>query len=473
MRVKLKKTIFACQIADTYLRVIKFAGNNNTAELTGIESEALPPNIDDQVLTGKIKEVFDRLAFNNEPVIISLSSNNVTSRYLKIPAYRPEEIEKIVSLQASKYLPYPDNELIIGYQVISIDAEGYAYINLIIVHKDVIQRYVGLFKQLKARKLIITLGSYGLRALYSHINPKETGMVTVMDINAQQAELAIISGKQLLFNRNFKYDRSRAGWESLFIEEIRKTQDAYVKESGRPIQGKIIIFGPARLLPEFAGILNKNELFPAEITLYDKKLILSDKIRDSLLNSDNSFAAMIGLCLEGVPDPLNLMPFEIKQADKSVYRRKENLRLGVYIFSIFLMAYLGMAKNTDNKAYYLGKLKAELNKMGKEAKPLEAIEDKFKLLESRSKKKVSSLEILYEIYQIVLPRISLTNFVYDEDELVLRGQTPELNSIFGFVTALEKSPVFQDYSIKVRYATKKDTQTGEVIDFEISGLKVK
>jgi Tfp pilus assembly protein PilN len=127
-----------------------------------------------------------------------------------------------------------------------------------------------------------------------------------------------------------------------------------------------------------------------------------------------------------------------------------------------------MAKNLDNKTIYLRRLKAELNKISKDAKPLEEIERRFRLLEGRAKKTTTGMDVLYEVHRTIPEGVVLVSLNYEEDnQVVLHGYTSELKSVFEFVSLLEKSPVFKKFNIKVRYASKKRTQSGEILDFEI------
>ncbi len=99
------------------------------------------------------------------------------------------------------------------------------------------------------------------------------------------------------------------------------------------------------------------------------------------------------------------------------------------------------------------------------------IEKRLEILGKYSQKKPSVLEALYELHQLIPGEVSLVNFIYEEGgQITLRGQTRELNSVFAFVSQLEESLVFKNFSIKVRYATKKNTPAGEIIEFEIVSL---
>ena len=85
-----------------------------------------------------------------------------------------------------------------------------------------------------------------------------------------------------------------------------------------------------------------------------------------------------------------------------------------------------------------------------------------------SNKKYSTLDILHEISRLMPQPLTLSNFSYEEDKLLLlRGYASELNSVYSFVQFLEKSPLFNSFNIRLRYATKRKAKSGEVADFEI------
>jgi len=434
-KIKKKKAIFLCQITENSLKVIKcLVSDNSKREFVGLAVEAITSDIDDKKLTEKLNQIFNKLEYNHNPVIVSLPRQKVTCRYLKVPTQAPKEIDNIVLLQASRYLPYPANELITGYQVISTEKGGYTNINLVIVHKDAVQRYRDIFKNITVLDVSISLSSYGLCNLYSYMEPGEPQTAMIIDIN--------------------------------------KSQDAYLKEIGGKAPGKIIIFGPSAKSQEFKEALSKQVSIDTKTPPYWEGIPASEGFLNSIANINNSLASLIGMGLKDVPNSLNLLPQVIKQEHKKIILQRERLWLISFISGIILIFGLGMAKNLDNKSKYLVRLKAELNKIENEAKSLEGIEKRFKLLEERSDKKSSGLEIFYQLHQITPNQISLTNFIYEEDnQVVLRGQTAELNSVFEFVSQLEKAAAFKNFNIKVRYATKKQTQIGEIIDFEIVGLK--
>lgn len=469
---KKNKTVFICQISDTYLKVLKCSSSDSPkGQFSAIDREAIPPDIDEKGLSIKLSGILKKLEFNNNPAIISLPRSLAACRYLKIPTQTPEEIERIVSLQAARYLPYPADELVTAYQNLSVDKDKYSHINLVIVHKDIIDRYLRLSKELKARKINIFLSSYGLCSLYNYLRPQETGATMLIDIDAANVEVAMLLERKVIFSRNFKLNKAAADWQSFFIDELNKSRDAYLRETASKPVDKIVLVGASKPYQGFEEILNKQFGLSVETVTYETKINISKEAKDALLNSEASFASLIGLGLGNISDSLNLLPQAAKEKIKGIALQSRRLRIILFIGLTGLLWFLAIAKNLDNKSRYLARLKMELGKVQKEARPLEEIERRFEVLEAKNSKKTAVLDMLYELHKILPEEIFLTNISYEEEnQIVLRGQTEELESVFTFVRRIENSQAFKGFNMKVRFATKKKIQGGsEIVDFEIAG----
>lgn len=468
--MKVKKALFICQITDTALKVIKYGPEKGERkELLGLESEDIPYDINSKELGVRVNGIFAKLEYNSNPIIVSLPRSKATCRYLKIPSQSAQEIENIVSLQISSYLPYPAAELISGYQVVQTDKQGYSHINLVIVHKSVIEKYLAVFSSLKCPNFTIALSSYAIVNLYNYIQPRDKDAAMLVDIDGREAEIAIVSQGKLIFSRYFKFPGfNQPDWSGLFLNEINKTQDAYVKEVGQEPLNRIVLLDSRATPSGVAGELKKHTSHSVELFSYADKMSLPADMLKTIIGSQNSFATLVGMGFEDISESLNLLPQELKKKAKDVNAYKERVRVISAVCAIVLMLGLATAKSINNKAQYLKALKTELSKIENDAKALAEIEKRFELLQSRSQKKPSSLDVLYELHKILPAQVSLVNFNYEEDnQVTLHGQTPELSTVFSLVSELEKSPVFNNYNPKVRYATKKITSAGETIDFEI------
>lgn len=469
-----KKAVFICQIMEGSIKVVKCLTNGgHKRELACLEYHKVPVDADDKVITDALKQALRKAGYANNPIILSLPRSQATCRYIKIPSNDPKEIDRIALLQAPRYFPYQADELVSGYQVISIDKEGYSDINLTIVHKDLIERYQRILRGLKPEKISVTLSSYGLLNLYSYIEPvRELAPVMLAAIDSTQVELAVVFNRKLLFSRAFKLDTLKPQWESLFIDEINKTKDAYLKESGHNPPAKIVILGEEAMAGEISGLLNKHASYIVKALAYRDSLNSSKDLWKDVSDYSGSFAGMIGLGIQDVEKSLNLAPYSVREKERKKSIRKDKVKAFVSIAGIIFILAMGIAKNFDNKYKYLEELKIELNETRESAKGLEDMEARSTMLEERLIKRPSIQDVIYTLHKIVPDQVNLANFIYEEDgEVVLRGQAKELDSVFMLVSGLEKSEAFRDFSIKVRYAAKKVSQSGEIVDFELACLK--
>ncbi|MDD5531129.1 MAG: PilN domain-containing protein [bacterium] len=463
-------TVFLCQITESQVKVIKcLISCISKRKFAGLEVEAISPNVDSKELSEKLSRIFKRLGYNNkDDVIVSFPSNKLTCRYTKIPSGKAAEIENIISLQAPKYLPYPANELATGYQILSVDKGGYASINMIIAQKDAVEGYFRMFRELGIKKLKVIPSSFGLVNFYDYIKPKQHGVMIVINISPPHVELAISFNRKLLFCRYFKFERSLPGWEGVFISEINKTRDTYLKETNGGAPEKIIVIGASDICKEFSQLLEDQAGLAVEALSYDD-IGFTKEFLDKILASNSLFAGIIGLGLEDSEESLSLFSQELKEARRRSAQRKLRLRSTALISGIILMLGLGASKNLDNKTLYLKRLKIEVNKISKEAIPLEQMEKRLYIMEKRLQKKPSSLELFSEIYRIIPDQVSLIALNYDDpNRITLRGQASELVHVFMFASQLEKSPFFKGFDIKVKYAAKNKADAEENVGFEIT-----
>ncbi len=470
-----KKIFFIIQISDNSFRALKcICAGGGKREFSDFEHVAFEPSIDDKKLTEIVSSSLKRMGYNNNQVIISLPRSKATCRYIKIPTQQPKEIGSIISLQVPRYLPYPPGDLISGYQVIGLDVSGYSQISLAIVHKDLIERYLCVLSALKINKVNIFLSSYGLSNLYSYLEPDSKGVVMLLDIDTTQVEVIVINNSRLVFSRYFRFDKTQANWQELFVNEVYKTREAYSKEVSGQMPSRLLMLGRSDLLNVLAEPLNVRLGLNTQKLLYENKISISQKIKPTLASSDISLGCLFGFGIRETEDTLNLLPLSAKERTKKASNRKEIIKFALMVFFVIFMFALAVVNNINNKKKYLARINGELKKVEVQAKSLETIEKRIKVFYDRSDLQPSALDLIYELYQVIPSQVSLVSLTYEENTaVVLHGAAPELTSVFALVSKIEKSPVFKDFTTKVRYATKKLTQKGEVIDFEIVSLKKK
>jgi hypothetical protein len=469
--MKGKETVFICRFSESGLKVIKCRmGDNSGTEFLGLEQVALSATIDDAGLAKALQQVLSRLKFNNNPLILCVPRGAATSRFIKIPTKDPDEIENIASLQAPRFLPYSLSELVTGFEVISGGSDGYYNINLAIMHKAALERYIKIFDQLKIKKFRIILSSYGLSNLYEHLRPKQDGPVMLMDIDSTNAELAIVSQGKLLFSRSFGIKSDEKGFlADLASSEIRQTIEAYSREVQEKIPGELVIFSSKQQPAQFVSDLSEQAGISLILEPYLEKITSSPDFSNAATNLDGSVASLVGLGLRGSSEALDLLPRDIRDKNRRAHLLKERLRATMFIACILLVWALALSRHIENKQMYLSKLKSEVARVVREAGPLAKMESRLALLDKRSGNKLSAQGALYALYKITPDKVNLTSFEYEEEKsLIIRGQAAQLNAVFDFAKQLSASEFFRNFNVKVTYATQKNTGSAELADFEIA-----
>ncbi len=471
--MKKKDTITVLEITEKYLKIAQSAGSKGRRVLTVLKAEALPQGIDDQGISHRISGLFKRKDIKKTPeVILCLSRYLVTARYLKIPSREPAEIEKIIALQASKYLPYPSEELIPRYYLIGQDPEGHSRILLVIVHQDVINRHLRILKESNLSASMALVSSYGLYNWYlSSRSPEEIAEpVMLVDINPTYQDLAVICAGKLVFTRSFSVEADPQDPASVNLgqgkitEEINRSMVTYRKDKIDKDPAKIILTGN----PKSIGMLGKRVSIALSLPVATvgslEKVALKDKVHWE--ETDFSFSSIIGLALGSPLESLDLIPKGAKEKKKAQTRGKAWLKVTVLFVGILFTLLLGATKSLYDKNEYLQELKVELNKLHLEAGSLEEIKNRLEIIREQVSIPASSIDALYELYRITSPGIILNSFSFDEKKQVLiKGQAQDLSAVFKLVSALEKSEYFR--GVAVKNASKRKTRLTEVADFEI------
>lgn len=471
MKIKSSDNFFICSIANNLIKIVKCLSVNKVkTEFADLAVEAITGDLIEGAAAERFTAVFKKLQYNHEPVIFCLPRHKGIIRHIKIPSQKEAEIEKIILLQAPRYLPYKPEELITGYQGLSVDSKGYSDINLTVVHENEINKYVGLAKELKASSFSIIFSSLGLVNLYNYIEAGNQKPVALVNLDEDEIEIVIAEKEKLLFSRSVKLQQE----QSFCADEINKSIQAYLKEEigEEPLQ--IIIFGNSGACNALKNAITEHSNRICSTLVYWEKVSYSANFLNKIGSRKDSFTSLLGLGLKDMPASLNLLPRNLKNEARLKLQSKKRFKAGALIFLTILFWSLALVKNLSNKDIYLKNLKIQLDNIEKEARPLAGLDRYLQIVKKESSKKPSSLEALSEIYKIVPDRITLDSLNYEvSSQLTLRGQAQELSVLFYLVDRLEKSPVFNNFSIKINYATKKPGRFSEVSDFEIVCLKKK
>ncbi|HTY44650.1 MAG TPA: hypothetical protein VMD52_01495 [Patescibacteria group bacterium] len=467
--IRLDRVTFICQITEDSLNLARYSGTETAGRITNLLTRPLAPSVSDADSCAQLRQALRDIGYRKGSFLLCIPRSQATCRYLKVPASVPSEIEKIISLQASTYLPYPAHELIIGYQVISVDKEGYSYLNVVIVHKSVIERYLQTARAAGARKIAVVLSSYGLVSLYNRFGRYDNGSVLLIACDSHQAELAVAGHKKLLFSRHIRLDGHPHDWQQELVTQVRKTREAYAEEVHGAVLHKIAILGKGSPQESFSETLGRESVLPVENIMYAGQLGLGDSDAQTIVGSSGSLTGFLGLGLSRLPGSLNLLTAEMKQQASRFRFIGQALEMLLAAAAIVAMLALAHANMLRYKTGHLNRLRSQIGALEPQAKPLDELERRLRALDNRAHQKPAVLDILYALHTVLPPDISLSSFGYQEGaRVILRGQAKALDGVVGLVAELGRAQEFKAFEIKVKYATiPKGGQSAEAVDFEL------
>jgi len=471
-----RKTITVLEMDNHWLKIVQ-AGLSVSREKKIIRIVIKEiSSLSDDAVTKIIGDLSRDLKIDSRFLIISIPRQLIITKNLEFPSTNPAEIRDMIGLQIGKQTPYTRDEVISDYQMQDSNAEGYSRVMLVIVRRDIVERYLKILGGAGLKTERIRLSSEGLLDWFGFsYKQRETDRpYALINVDYDTSDFEVILKDKLIFSRNIfigflqsigKMDE----WQRKFIEEIEHSMYAYQNEIIDKEISKIVISGAEILIMDLnETVLEDRFGLPVKKILPSKNIPITKEALD-LYNAgirNISISALFGLALTMDDQKFNLIPQEL-QIEKGVKERGRDLyRLGIYLVFILVTISSIFLGRTYNKERYLGRMKEDARRVQEKVDRLENMMNETKVIKERSRTKNVSLGFLYEIHKVIPPEIYLISISFDgKSDLTLRGTSNSMSEIFKFINALEDSKYFQN--VKTKYATKRKAEGKELTDFEI------
>ena len=471
-----KKVITALQIESHWLKVVQvevFSGREKRVSRIVIKEIG---SLSDNAIARTISNLSRELKIDSRFLIISIPRHFATTRNLELPSTNPTEIRDMIELQIGKYTPYTRDEVISDYQIQDSNTEGYSRVMLVIVHRDIVERYLKILEGAGLKTERISLSSEGLLNWLGFAYKQGRGdkPYALIDVDYDISDFEVILKDKLIFSRSISLGFLQSigkmdEWQRKFIEEIKHSIYAYQNEMIDKEISKIVISGADMVIIDLdEGVLKERFGLPVEIIFPSKNIPMTKEALDSYEAGirNTSISALFGLALTMDKQKINLIPQEL-QIEKGVKERGRQLyRLGIYLVFILVTISSIFLGRIYKKERYLNQLRQEARRIQEKVERLENMLDEIRTMKKRSRTKNTVLNLLYEIHRVISPEIYLISINFDgEKRLTLRGTSNSMSEIFKFINALEESKYFQD--VKTKFVTKHKVKGKELTDFEI------
>lgn len=200
-----KKPILTLDIGSHSLKLAEFMDVRGGLEMTryavsdlGVDSQSDADR--SQYIITTINDLIRESGCKPGPVQVAISGHSVFSRFVKLPPVEPEKVYQIIQYEAQQNVPFPMNEVVWDYQLIS-GATGDVDVMLAAIKADIINelvdcvRFTGLVPDLVDMAPIALYNA--VRYNYDNLPP----CTLVVDIGARSTDLVFIEAGRI-FSRS-------------------------------------------------------------------------------------------------------------------------------------------------------------------------------------------------------------------------------------------------------------------------------
>ncbi|MBN2189826.1 MAG: pilus assembly protein PilM [Candidatus Aureabacteria bacterium] len=468
-----KKKISVVEIGKDWLKIVQAQLFVKEKKVSRVVVEKIS-ELSDDLISEKLKNLAKSEDINSRYLCLCVPHAQTTVKSIELPSTHEDEIRNMLDLQIGKQTPFSREEVIFDHAVLNISDEGYSKVLLVIIHKDIVERFLNIIHGAGLKTDNIGLSSEGLlkwAEISCHSKISDDSFI-LMDVDYDSCDFEVIHEKHIIFSRNISFGMTdfsgdKDGWRKKFAEQLNHCLYAFQNEFPDKETPKLVITGADKINEAINVEDMKKELnMSVELVPQFKNIPERREFRDDELSKDVSYPELLGLVLTYPGHDINLIPQELL-LEREVKERGKNLFLfGSYIFLLIFLGSMFFLGRIYSKERYLGQLQDKLEDIRPKVEKLENMTEKTKIIETRRKERDYSLNLTHEIHGLISPDIHLVSLIYDgKAQFILRGTSKNTSEVFKFVNSLEESECF--INVKAKYATKRNDGDKELTDFEI------
>ncbi|MDA0577895.1 MAG: type IV pilus assembly protein PilM [Verrucomicrobia bacterium] len=178
------------------------AGRGTTPQLTGygISQLGIDPENDTHssaILVSAVRELMREHGIKPAPLYMSISGQTVFPRYVKLPPVSRDKLYQMVRYEAEQNVPFPINEVVWDYQLLSGGMEEEAHVMLVAVKVENVTRLTDCVQATHLEPRVVDAAPMALYNAVAHNYPELDGCTMVLDIGARSSNLIFIEEKRV------------------------------------------------------------------------------------------------------------------------------------------------------------------------------------------------------------------------------------------------------------------------------------
>jgi len=391
--------------------------------------------------------------------VVALPRRLVTMKHVRLPHATPEQVRGMVRFEAQQYIPFPLEEVVLDYQILSDETEEMTTVLIAAARRSLVEDLLAAFDRAGIEVIRLSISALALAA-----HAQNGGMpVALLDVERGEMDIAIVSAGRLLFTRATAVGDSADGVEEgrVLAAEVARSLSAYQNEYRAQPVTQLLVAAPLEQLSYVEEALGSFLDVPVA------------RINGALMPPADpeavAYATALGLAL-GARRPemggIDLIPPSRKERKAAQRRRIHSLIAATGLIVIALVGALWMAREMTaqrkehiqavamNRA--LTKTQNTLKKVKEEHDQLVQI---YEVLSRGLERNLPAVEVLKAISDAV-PRtgIYLSQLSIERGgSISLRGNANNETAATDLVLALQKAGVFAE--VRLGYLGDAQTET--------------
>jgi type IV pilus assembly protein PilM len=345
-----KKSVAGLDVGSSSIKMVELEGKADNLNLVSLGFENLPGDtiIDGQIMElNTVSDVIRNLCNNHqvtaEQVVTGVSGHSVIIKNIVLPPMSRDELEESIDWHAEEHIPYDLADVSLDYQV-TAETPDSTHVLIAACKRERIDNVKQAIQLSGRQPVIIDVDTFALQNCYeANYHPRESDVVTLLNIGASTMNVNIVKGTRSLFSRDItvggsqftdvlqrslglSYQQAEAvkrgvntaasGIEEKSIEplmsnvteivanEIQKTFDFYraTTEDTHTVVQKILISGGGSKLTGFAEELSARLELPVEVLNPFRNIKVDSRKFDPAYMSEimPEMAVAVGLAIRGV-----------------------------------------------------------------------------------------------------------------------------------------------------------------------------
>ena len=210
----------------------------NGYRLREILADPLNEGLRNAQVTAALREMVGELGIKGGPVNYAIAAQSVFARFVKLPAVEEEKIERIIAFEAQQNVPFPIDEVVSDYQLVSGGADEQIQVVLVAIKEDLVESLNAAVESAGLRTSTVCVATMALYNAFRYNYSDLSGCSLLVDIGARTTNLLFIEpGK--IFTRSVAIGGASVSFaiakefsEPLAAAEFRKKRDGFVSLGG-------------------------------------------------------------------------------------------------------------------------------------------------------------------------------------------------------------------------------------------------